>query len=372
MNDAPNPSLPAGTGRPTATRLAAFWAILLATPLVLVVLAVQAYYLYAYLTLPAYYCGSFADLDAEIGWVLKPGAESCIGGVDPDTGETAFEVPVFVNADGARAASTDVPTAQGGALVIGDSWSFGYGIAYEDTFAARLDRDHGVPTALFASPAYSGVQALLLGRRAVRAARPEAIVYLELGFLWRAVCTGDARPSDILKPCYWTGPDGTAELVLPEPGAVLSAAQMGRWPGGIVGAGGGGLSYFLVSRPLAKLSQFMVRAGLASGFGDDFAPVAPEDELTAIRRAHAQGLSGLAQEAGAPLLLIDPHGFYQEFQPLPGIDYVDGDTWARAVIDSAEALPESERSVPADNHYGPGIHGLIADLIATRLAEVLE
>jgi len=361
---------PYNPGAPSRGRIAAFWAILAATPLILIVLAVQCYYLYAYLTFPAYYCGSFAALDGEIGWTLEPGSESCIGGIDPETGDVAFEAPVFVNADGARSGPMRDETPESGVLIIGDSWSFGYGISYEETFAAQLTETHGYRTALFASPAYSGGQALLLGRRVLAEIQPDTIVYFENGFLWRTVCTGTDRPTDILKPCYWTAPDGTAELIIPEEGTVESAAAWGYYPGGMLGAGENSLPYFLISRPLAKLSETLVRLGIKSGFGDDFAPYAEEEELDAIRRAHVQELAILAREADAMLLLIDPGSIYADLTLSPEIVYVDAATWQAEVTAIAETLPARERIVPADNHYGPGVHRLIADLIAAQLAEI--
>lgn len=359
---------PIGTALPTSRlKIGLFWGITLAVPVFFLLLAVQAYYLYAYLTFPAYYCNSFAALDSEIGWIPAPNSESCIGGFNPETGEVAFEASVFINADGARTASADTQTGTGDLLILGDSWTFGYGLDWSQTFAAQLEQRHARRTALFASPAFSGAQALLLGRRALPLVQPKVIVYLEMGFWMRAVCTGSTRPMNVLKPCYWTDQGGDVHLVTPTGDAVESAARWSQYPGGAIGAGHMTLDYFLISRPLAKLDQGLVRLGLRSGFGDDFGPQAPQDELDAIRRAQYDDLRRLAEDSGARLLLIDPFEFYASFDRPEFITYLGKADWDRDITGPIADLPEEDIYVPYDNHYGPGVHILIADMIAEAL-----
>ena len=349
-----------------------FWGILSMVPVLFVLVAVAGYYLYGYVTLTAEYCEPFASLDDEIGWTLTPGADSCVNGRESAFGPLAFASRVALNRDGARVAATGDETQTGGLLVIGDSWSFGYGTEWHDTFAAQLADDF--PVALFASPAYSGAQALLLGRRVAPTVAPRFIVYLELGFWERAVCTGEVRPAAILKPCYWADPaTGEAELVSPPPGYVTRAAAWGLRPGGMVGAGEKTLGYFLIARPWSKLHSLLVRAGLASGFADDFAARAPVPELDAVRRAHYRGLRALAAETGATLVLIDPGAVYADARASAGSDpavvYVDRTKWDAMVEMPMAQLPLSEARVPVDGHYGPGTHRLIADLVRRAIAQ---
>lgn len=351
-----------------------FWAIMLALPVLVLLLVIEGYYLYGYLTLRADYCRSFARLDGEIGWTLAPDTESCIVGRSSAFGEVAYRATVHTNADGARVPAEGAPTPRGGVLAIGDSWTFGYGIDGDETFAAQLAARHDRPAALFASPAYSGAQALLLGRRVVDQVRPEAIVYLEFGFWDRAVCTGASRPTAIEKPCYWVdgAGDGEARLVTPPEGRVARMADLGILPGGMVGAGEKTLAYFLIARPLAKLHGLFVRLGLASGFGDDFAAVAPAAEKAAIKRAHYRNLVALAREARATLVLLDPYETYSAARAATADDsrvrYVGEARWRRAVARPMQDLPAAAARVPHDGHYGPGTHALIADLVDSVLA----
>lgn len=356
---------PTWTELMSKTKIAIFWGLLTMVPVVFAVISVLGYYLYGYVTYTIDYCGPFAVLDDEIGWVVAPDSESCINGRHGVFDDLAFTSKVYTNSDGARTGAGHAATATGGILAIGDSWTFGYGIDWQDTFAARLSEDY--PVTLLASPAYSGAQALLLGQRAVDIVEPDYIVYLELGFWGRAVCTGSVRPAGILKPCYWVDDAGRAHLVTPPAGHVLRMARFGQRPGGMVGAGEKTLTYFLIARPIAKLNSILVRLGLRSGFADDFEPVAPQQELDAIKAEHYGNLIGLAREAGAVLLLIDPYEVYRDARaaaaPTDRVVYISSDTWRVQVEGPMADLSPESAYVPSDGHFGPGTHRLIADLI---------
>lgn len=353
-------------------KLAVFWGILLTIPLVVAVLAVQVYYFHGYLTIPVNYCRSFALLDEEIGWILAPNSESCIEGAESETGQPVFSATVFVNGDGARAQSSQATTPTGGLLALGDSWTFGYGIDWKDTFAAQLDDIHGRPTALFASPAYSGAQALLLGRRVVSSVQPTAIIYLELGFWERGVCSGPTRPTRVLKPCYWVDGDGEAYLVTPPAGLVRYAGAFGLRPGGMLGAGEKSLAYFQIARPAAKIDQLLVRLGLKSGFADDFHALSPPAELATIHRTHLANLAALAEAANATLVLIDPGEIYRLHATSNNILYIGRDTWDTEVLEPMRDLQPEQATVPGDGHFGPGTHGLIAAMIDRAMARHCE
>jgi hypothetical protein len=195
--------------------------VLVAIPLFGVVLVPMAYYAVAKLPFSAYNCGSFAQLDSEIGWVLRPGADTCLGGRGVFAAAPWFEAPVHTDRNGFRAALSGGATPVGGLMVVGDSYAFGYGVAFEHV----------------ASPAYSSAQAMLWARRWLGRLQPRAIVYLDNGMWQRAACRVTRRPSAILKPGYWHPPDAAAaELVTPPPGRVEAWAKWGVLPGGAVGA----------------------------------------------------------------------------------------------------------------------------------------
>ena len=349
-----------------------FALIMFSIPVLFLLFCVEFYYFRGFWTFRNNYCGSFASLDGEIGWIPRPGAESCIKGFDASTRAELFFSTVRINADGFRAQAIDSPTPADGILAIGDSWTFGHGIDWADTFAARLTLDHGRPTALLASPAYSGAQAILLAKRHIDKLRPSAIVYLELGFWERAVCSGFTKPVRILKPCYWVEPTGRAQLVTPPQGWVELAGRFGLLPGGMMGAGENTLAYFLIARPVAMIEQTLVRLGLSAGLGNDFAAWGQEKDLETIRRANLEEISAMAAQVGARVVLLDPAGSYQKFvADMPGaasIIYVGSSEWSESVSKPMEALASSDARVPGDGHFGPGTHKLIASLVDEKLA----
>lgn len=368
-----------GSGTLPVGRRLALWLLMLAVPLVVAPLVlVQAWYLYGYLGFQGGYCGPFGKLDPEIGWVLAPDTQSCIIGKDGPFGQIAFRGEVSIDDRGARVPADSF--RRGGhtakplqVIVMGDSWPFGYGIDGKDTFASRLTRDHGYETALFASPAYSNAQALMLADRMAAKHHPEAFVFLIAG-LERAICIGATEPEWILKPCYWTAPGGKARLVVPPPGLVEAAAKFGLRPGGMLGAGEMTPGYFLISRPVSKASAMLVKLGVISGTPDDFYGVAPADETEAIRRASFADLRRLVARHHAKMVLLDPGGIYggltEDAVASGEMIYVGNKQWREEISLPSDALPENERAVPYDGHYGPGVHAMIAGMVSTKLKAV--
>ncbi len=182
------------------------------------------------------------------------------------------------------------------------------------------------------------------------------------------------KPVNILKPCYWVGKGGEAHLIKPRPGYVHRMSRAGLRPGGMVGAGEKTLAYFLISRPVAKIKQPLVRLGISSGFGNDFSAWGREEDFARIKAAHLKNLLSLSAEAGARLLLIDPGEVYRPY--IIGNDdekrliYVGAAEWKAAVDNPMSRMPKALARVPGDGHYGPGAHRLIAALISAKLLSV--
>jgi hypothetical protein len=333
---------------------------------------VLGYYAYGKLTFEGYFCRPFGVVDDEIGWTIAPNASSCIGGRAPFESETPwFEAPVFSDANGFRSARPGTATSQGGILATGDSWTFGYGVRFEDSYPGQLQRS-GVPVVVAASPAYGSAQALMLTERWLARLRPRAIVYLDLGLWDRSACRGAHRPTAILKPCYWQAPgETTAELVVPPAGRVRAFARFGVIPGGMLGAGEDSWTYFLVSRPVALGYQVLARAGIVPGFGHDFRAVGVDE--TAIERGTLAHLARIAAKARVPVLLLDPHGAYApliEGGAGDSIHYVGAAEWDAAVGKPASRLAPALAAVPHDGHFGPGTNALIAAFVRKKLQDL--
>lgn len=360
-------------GFPRAMRTLAKWLVLLALPVLFALACVEGYYAWRKLTYVGYSCDSFAEVDDAIGWVLKPNATSCMG-ARPPSGDPApyYHFVVHTDVNGFRAAQTGQPTPTGGVLAIGDSWTFGFGVDYHDSFPGQLAEQSGLPVVTVASPAYSSAQALVLGERWVGRLAPRAIVYLDNGFWNRAACRGPRRPTAILKPCYWQpAPGAEAELVLPPPGRVTSAAGWNNLPGGILGAGELGWGYFLIARPIAMVTQGLARVGLVPGFANDFLAVGVDER--AIRLAALRHLARLATAAQAPVILVDTVNYYGDLLPeLPAeqrarIHRIDQREMDGAIGEALRTLSPADAYVPHDGHYGPGMNRLIGLMLTEKL-----
>lgn len=120
-------------------------------------------------------------------WLMQ--ADDEIGFVAPEHARTTFfppnDVPafhIFTNAVGGRVteptASAAIPRPD--VVVVGGSFSWGFGMENERTFASRLQRDLGVEVENLAFPGYGTVQAgLTLQRHA--ALRPRLVIYPFIG-----------------------------------------------------------------------------------------------------------------------------------------------------------------------------------------------
>ncbi|MBL8723056.1 MAG: hypothetical protein JNK49_03380 [Planctomycetes bacterium] len=115
----------------------------------------------------------FLEYDPELGWRNRPGHDGRHATAD-------FDVVVRFDAEGARCAEvgTPVPETPDGVLAVGDSMTFGWGVAAEQAFAARLGARLGLPVRNFGVSGFGPDQQLLLLRRLLARARPRLVVVL--------------------------------------------------------------------------------------------------------------------------------------------------------------------------------------------------
>ncbi len=350
-----------------------FFAIMCLIPVAVPVAGVMGYYAYKKMTWAAVSCGSFGQVDDQLGWVLKPGADACAGARNPSTGEVFFMSRVAVNADGFRDREPNGRAEPGRVVVSGDSWSFGWGVDYDQSYPGQLERLLGEPVVNLGIPAYGQAQAMRLLERHVEQLRPRAVVVLTRGMWQRSLCHGGTRP-EVDKPCFWLNPDSKLiELVDPPPGKVTANARFGIYPGGYLTAGNDTWSYFLLSRPLVKARQLLTQLGLRAGHASEY----DNDPRLANLAADftVRWYVDLARRAGTRVILIDPFDDYRAAEETlaPGDKAlflrVDARQFGEEVDKPASGLPPAERQVPMDGHYGPGANRLIAELIARRLQE---
>lgn len=356
---------------------ALLYAITCAVPCVALLLAVSSYYAYRKLTENVVYSETFGKLDDELGWILRPHAESRVFLKNRATGETYYDVWIHTNEDGFRSAAPQDMSPANAVLAIGDSWTFGTAVNYPDSYPAQLAARLGIGVANMGVPAHGLAQTVLLLERHLKRLKPRAVVHVNLGLWIRSICHGTTRPQAILKPCYWRNPDtGQILLVTPPPGHVERMATAGVYPGGWLTAGHNSWAYYLVSRPVARASQLLAQIGVLSG------PVSDDDTQTSDRDAvleHAlQHFLDLAWRNDFTFVLFDPRGDYTSVASDVGngrrarLIYVGPDEIAREMEPMITQLPEERRRVRGDGHYTGEYMAAWADALARRLMPILS
>lgn len=151
-----------------------------------------------------------AAFDPEIGYLTKPHLS-----VNWAVGE-AFNI--YTDRYGARVSHPgDETPAQADLLFIGCSMTWGDGVEYHQTFAARLADKFNVPTANLSLFAYGTTQSLQMLRRH-RDLKPKLVIYSVIGdHLWRNVssCAHSFYPF-CLDVSYVDKSDGKAKIVPPK------------------------------------------------------------------------------------------------------------------------------------------------------------
>lgn len=348
------------------------WLILLAIPLLFPLLLIIGYYTFHKVSFGAVFCAPFGRIDGSLGWSLTPNAESCYGMRDPerDAG-LAFSSVILTDENGFRAASRGGPTPTGGYMTVGDSWTFGYGVDFSDSYPGHLERITGVPVVVAASPAYGAAQAIGLAERWVERLRPRALIFLDFGFWERSACRGTTRPRFILKPCYWVDPrTGGVETVWPPDRLIANAYDWGVAPGGMLGTGEDTWRYFLISRPILRFSAYLVQLGVFPGMAHDFRAVGVDP--TEIKRGVARHLNAVARAANAPLIVLDPQDAYDRLADELArgnvrLAIIGSELWDREIEQPAARLGGALYRVPVDGHFGSGMHELMAGVVAQEL-----
>jgi hypothetical protein len=353
-----------------------FTALMLSIPPLFAVALTLGYYSFKKLEENVVYTEGFGQLDGEIGWVLRPNASARVYFRSRMTGETYYDYRVYTNRDGLRASSVPSETPAGGIAAVGDSWTFGTGVDYADTFPAQLSQKLGVPVANLGVPAHGTAQSILLLKRTIGLIAPKIVVHANFGLWARSVCRGPTRPNDILEPCFWkNSSSGLLELLVPESGHVERMSRLGVYPGGWMTAGHNTWSYYLISRPVIQLQQLLIRIGLRSG---QFA----EDDITTpdralILEAALENFLAMAVRFDFKFVLLDPPGEYEaaaaKLAPKFGSRFLYlGTRVGEEAHAAASVVPAERRVVPGDGHFTGEYMSRWLDAVAPKMRAIVE
>ena len=159
-------------GRNHLWRKIAFWSITAALPLSFLIMAIAAT---SYWTIPAYPLRFEGDplfaYDPEIGFVSRPNGRVILGRT------FGGQFRVYTDRRGARVSAPSEQTPDRvDILFIGDSYTWGDGADYEDTFAFKTPKKLGRTGANLALAAYGTTQSLQVLRRNLNR-KPKLVVY---------------------------------------------------------------------------------------------------------------------------------------------------------------------------------------------------
>jgi len=368
------------------------------------------FYSFRKLTFSYNYCGSYGKLDEELGWKLKENTSSCLSLSNLITGETYFDSKIFTNEMGFRDIATNRKITPGSIAAIGDSWTFGYGINYEETFPYLLSQKINFPVANMGIPAYGSGSNLLLFERYVKQIRPSVVIYYTNGLWTRSLCLTKTKPVNNLIPCFWWNDKiKQIELIKPLPGKVFQEAENHSYPGGALTAGYDSLEYFFIIKPLAVIEELKTKALKIINTPEKESTNVIVNRATIVRKLkHLTDINfpqrkktyipeagdtkvfskiesvfkytlkryaKLAKQNNFVFLIIDTTNFYHPFVKEVNkefgvsIIHIGVHEWNKDIVDPGEKLPPKLRKVPKDGHYAIGYNRLIAEKIASILKE---
>ena len=346
-------------------RLMAFRVLAVTLPILATAVLFAGYVGYRELRLDYTSCGPYGVLDEELGWRLRERSSSCLKLENRLTGEVIFDTKVFINARGFRDSTPDGDGANTAVLAIGDSWTFGYGVNYEQSYPYVLGEFTGLRVANAGVPAYGAAGTMILLRRALDHLRPTGVVYLAKGLWTRSTCDETSAPRTLV-PCFVRDRAGTVRLVRPSQTAVASAAANSELPGGALTSG------HRVSAAARLLRR--TRADFDGAFGwFRPTPVAAADDIDLVRDVltfELQGLLQLAREFAFTLVLVDPLNGYQHAvdrltpEERRHIVYFGQADWGRDVETRLRQLRPDQVLIPEDWHYTPEANWAIASALA--------
>ena len=122
-----------------------FWFLLVSIVVMIPFLVATGYLGYKKLNFSFEFGERFGVFDDELGWTLKKNASSYIRGRSLLTGEMFFDSSVYTDALGFRSQNPGVEHTPEGIVAIGDSWTFGYCVNFEETYPYFLEKLSNIP-----------------------------------------------------------------------------------------------------------------------------------------------------------------------------------------------------------------------------------
>lgn len=364
------------------------WGCLLGIVIIIPFLVTAGYFGYKKLNYSFEFGKSFGEFDNELGWTLKKNASSYIRGRSLLTGKTYFDSSVYTDALGFRSQKPGTKSLPGGIVTIGDSWTFGYCVNYEETYPYFLEKLLNIPVTNLGVPAYGSGSTYGLFKRHVSKLQPKLVIYLTSGLWGRSfstiyppVNTDDIYESELrLIPYFYYDKNiDSGQIKFPNPGVVSKYVKEGIYPGGSLTAGYNTLNYLWYVKIPQIISStkkiFLKQPSTASQTNQEY----EKYKINKILKYEIELYGELAFLHKFKLLIIDLPGSYSSVvekynneHPDQKIMYIGKKKFEDEVYTKGIniGLTPEEIRVPVDGHFGPGTNKLIAEMIMGKIRSV--
>jgi hypothetical protein len=359
-----------------------FWGILLVIVVMVPLLGAIGNYGYKKLNYSFEFGERFGTFDDELGWTLKKNASSYIRGRSYLSGETFFDSLVYTDALGFRAQNPGTQPTPGGIVAIGDSWTFGYCVNYEETYPYFLEELSNTPVTNLGIPAYGSGSTYGLINRHVEKLQPKLVVFLTNALWTRSISTVYPSPEpnlSLIPYFYYDEKMDRGGIKFPAPGVVSKSVEEGIYPGGSLTAGYNTFNYL-------RYVKFPQIWSLARSYFPKFqSPTSSqtnqEDEnfkVNKILEYEVELYGDLSAKHQFQFLIVDFHqtkGYslavekFNKEHPDRKIMYIGHKEFEEKVFTKGINIglsPEQIR-VPMDGHFGSGTNKLIAEMIMDKI-----
>ena len=359
-----------------------FWCCLVIIVVMIPFIFATGYFAYKKINYSFEFGEKFGQFDDELGWTLKKNSSSYIRGKSLITGKTYFDSTVYTDELGFRSQSPGTQHVPEGIVAIGDSWTFGYCVDYEESYPYFLEKLSNIPVTNLGVPAYGSGSTYGLFKRHVSKLQPKLVVYFTIG-LWERSLSTTYPPTptnnhlNLIPYFYYDKEMDRGQIKFPNPGVVSKSVDEGYYPGGSLTAGYNTYNYFLH----VKIPQIL---SLAKSYLPKY-PTSKDAEtneefekykLNKILKYEVELYGKLSALHQFKLLIIDVTDAYSSVvenfnkdHPNQKIMFIGNKEFTEKVYTKGIniGLSPDEIRVPMDGHFGPGTNKLIAEMIMGKI-----
>ena len=357
-----------------------FWFLLVSIVVMIPFLVATGYLCYKKLNFSFEFGERFGVFDDELGWTLKKNASSYIRGRSLLTGEMFFDSSVYTDALGFRSQNPGVEHIPEGIVAIGDSWTFGYCVNFEETYPYFLEKLSNIPVTNLGIPGYGSGSTYGLFKRHVSKLQPKLVVYLTIG-LWERSLSTVYPPLDknlsLLPYFYYDGKLDRGRVKFPTPGVVSKSVEKGIYPGGSLTAGYDTFNYLWyvkVPHILSLVKSYLPKLSSENSFQTN--QETEKYKINKILEYEVELYGDLSALHQFKLLIIDLTDSYRmvvkkfnKEHPDKKIMFIGRKEFEEKVYTKGIniGLSPEETRVPMDGHYGSGTNKLIAEMIVDKI-----